>query len=212
MDTDELRNKLAILDNYTSKLQLTRVKLILRASGYPYGALTKVESVPDLHTFLQCPSSQSKEYNTVCLLKYVLQAVGVKVGEKLGSYSEESLSLCQKELQFGELILTLCAEIREDEFKRLKGFVALKLEINPEKIESLEDLFHRCLSQKVLSESDVSILDVWLAQLKRNDLRSKVSNYSMTCTRHGEQKGIAQNLINLIHAALCRNFTIMTVH
>lgn len=172
------------LQRVISRQQLEHLRLFAEIVGVPR-AKTEKASLQKLHY-------QLRESTKLCsmatpLLQAMLEVIQVdsQTVSRLDS-SKERLEECTalSSFKLGCLVSYIILNLREDEFHKLKELVcsgALKIQHNPDGIESSVELFRVVCTERLVCEDNVQSLREWMEELRLMKCVSRIDEYRRGC-------------------------------
>ena len=176
-DRGELEKVLQKIDDHVDerRLRLLRLFFYLLAGVYD-GDVEKVKYLCDFLDILEqvCCS------NVVHVLQYVLQLIGIHESSVLGASDDELKSLEEsKELAYPSLIVSVCLDLQNADFDRLKNDLCCPTVLNcsAAKFTSCDALFLELHHRVMISCENLEFLARELNEIGREDIACRVRHF-----------------------------------
>lgn len=172
---------LSSLDNLISrKTGLPQLRLCFELIGHGGVKIEKATQLLEFHNILL--SSTAHKGRATAMIQYMLSVIiKVQESEKLLRCDKEELENCTPILAFSSVIVYVCNELGETDFKKLKVAICLDhLRCLPDNVPSPEELLSRLFHKTAITASDVSLLAYWLdhTSVGRSDLAKEIMVYA----------------------------------
>lgn len=172
----ELNRSFSNLDKYVHKSQLPRIRLFFQLLGLGGGNVAELEQLWSFYSILKI---KYKKQRALEIMQYILSFVGVYKC-RIVELNEQALKVCKKALGYPSVVVGVCIQISNEDFKQLRTLGGEHLKCHPDNIETMEELCLLLHQKTSISSRDVYFLSQWLEKVDRLDLAKRLDEYAKT--------------------------------
>ena len=180
-EAEDINYKLNRVDNHLNEVHRRRLRLATILAGIPegsidaHGALGEPPSLQNIYQRLKEHELYSR--HPTAALRALLKFASLSVAKIELLPDEDDLTKYYEEyMSYSQLIVELCQELTDEEFRALRNFATDHLDCDAGNIATLEDMFLKLHQNKDISRDEPKLLIEWMEEIKRKDLTEKVNS------------------------------------